>query len=293
MERTRSGFFGQILLMCIHIYLSLFLLLPACNLQTQDSGQHNSFPVNKETPFRTIGQIPPPDGFAALPIAKNSFGEWLRTVCLKKDNRIFLYNGSLKPDQTAQFAVLDMPLGNKDLQQCADAVMRLRAAYFFSRHAYDSILFKATDGTVMSFAKWEKGTRYRLSGNKLKAISSNNTVNLQSDFEDYLETVFSYAGTCSLAGELVAVKEIQDLQPGDVFIKPGFPGHAMIVMDVVMNKKGVKRFMLAQGYMPAQDIHIVRNYMSDEMSPWYEIPGSGRLITPGWTFNIDQLKRWR
>ena len=35
----------------------------------------------------------------------------------------------------------------------------------------------------------------------------------------------------------------------------------MIVADVAFNKKGEKIFILAQGYMPAQDIHIVKNPM--------------------------------
>ena len=123
-------------------------------------------------------------------------------------------------------------------------------------------------------------------------FSNSNSVNLQADFENYLETAFSYAGTCSLAAELKPVNDINEIQPGDVFIKPGFPGHAMIVADVVINEKRKKMFMLAQGYMPAQDIHIVKNYESKKISPWYEVPTSGQVITPEWVFTRNQLKRW-
>lgn len=35
-----------------------------------------------------------------------------------------MYNVAEKQNQQAQFAVLDISVGNKNLQQCADAVMR-------------------------------------------------------------------------------------------------------------------------------------------------------------------------
>ena len=47
------------------------------------------------------------------------------------------------------------------------------------------------------------------------------------------------------------------LQPGDVFIKGGSPGHAVIVVDVaIYPQTGKTVFLLAQSYMLAQQIHI-------------------------------------
>jgi len=275
-----------------HIYFSILSLLPLCNLQTQDKDQ----PVNSagNELYKTISAIPTVPGFIRPATGINSFGDWLGNIKLKRDKRVFLYNGSLKRDQSVQFAVLDEPIGNKDLQQCADAIMRLRAEYFFSKNDFDSIHFAATDGTVLSFSKWRSGIRYYLSGNKLNTtFIKNNTASVHDDFESYLETVFRYAGTHSLASELTAVTDIKNIQPGDIFIQPGFPGHAMIVTGICVNKEGKKLFMLAQGYMPAQDIHIVKNLLNEKYSPWYEIPGSGDIITPAWEFRNTQLKRWK
>lgn len=56
-----------------------------------------------------------------------SFGAWLRTLPLKKGTTVYLYNGRPKENQDAQFAVVDISVGQEDLQQCADAVMRLHA----------------------------------------------------------------------------------------------------------------------------------------------------------------------
>jgi hypothetical protein len=51
--------------------------------------------------------------------------------------------------------------------------------------------------------------------------------------------------------------------------------------------------MLAQSYMPAQDIHIVKNPVDDKLSPWYEVNNAEEIITPEWTFLRNQLRRWQ
>ena len=83
--------------------------------------------------------------------------------------------------------------------------------------------------------------------------------NKRTELEDFLKVVFSYCGTLSLAAQLNAVPDFDNIQPGDVFVKGGSPGHAMIVIDAAINSAGKKVFMLAQSYMPAQDIHVVKN----------------------------------
>lgn len=82
------------------------------------------------------------------------------------------------------------------------------------------------------------------------------------------------------------------MQHGDVFIKGGFPGHAMIVVDIAVNNKGQKIFMPAQSYMPAQDIHIVKNPMNENLGPWYELPAGDKIITPEWVFSNSCLRKW-
>ena len=91
--------------------------------------------------------------------------------------------------------------------------------------------------------------------------------------------VFMYAGTASLSKELRTVP-YTSLQAGDVFIKGGSPGHAVIVVDVAIHPKTKKKvFLLAQSYMPAQQIHILVNPANRNLSPWYELTDtdSGRL----------------
>ena len=220
--------------------------------------------------LKVIANIALPAGYKRIDQNKNSFGEWLRNLSLKKDRHVYLYNGLPKRSQRAQFAVLDVSVGKKDLQQCADAVMRLRAEYLFSRKKYADIEFR--DNANKSY-KWTRGPD-------------------RAGFEKYLETVFGMCGSASLEKQLKRVASLNELQPGDVFIKGGFPGHAMIVVDAAMNSEGNKVFMLAQSYMPAQDIHIVKNPADDKLSPWYAVSDAKEVFTPEWTFFNDQLRRW-
>jgi Domain of unknown function (4846) len=77
-----------------------------------------------------------------------------------------------------------------------------------------------------------------------------------------------------------------------VFIRGGFPGHAVLVVDVAENASGKRIFLLAQSYMPAQDIHILRN-PNARIDPWYHAVDRGNLVTPEWTFQYTDLKRIR
>jgi hypothetical protein len=269
------------------------IIIVSCNWSRPNKEKHFSDLPEVSFPYETIGEIPVPGGYNRVVDEKNSFAEWLRTIDLKRDSRIYLFNGRLREEQSTHFAVLDVPVGDKDLQQCADAVMRLRAEYFFSRDEMDSIRFRATDGTDLSFAKWVKGERYQLKGNRLVAYQSGLCGgNKRSQLEQFLEVVFSYCGTISLDKETRRINDLDNLEAGDIFIKAGSPGHTMIVVDVAVNNKNEKIFMLAQGFMPAQSIHIVKNLLDETISPWYKVPVEPKVITPDWVFYRNQLRSW-
>ncbi|MGE0568770.1 MAG: DUF4846 domain-containing protein [Bacteroidia bacterium] len=231
-----------------------------------------------------------PENTIRVEADSNSFGHFLRHLNLKADGTsVKLYNGNLKYDQEVHVAIFDVTVGKKDLQQCADATMRLRAEYLFKQKRYDDIHFNFTNGFNAEYAKWRKGFRISVKGNKVTWVKTAGTSDARKDFEKYLEMVFSYAGTLSLSRELKK-KELKELQIGDLFIQGGSPGHAVIVVDVVKDKKtGKKLFMLAQSYMPAQDIHILKNPSSNSNSPWYSLKEGDELITPEWEFSPNSL----
>lgn len=237
-----------------------------------------------------VSDIPLPAGYTRIAQERHSFGEWLRNCALKSDKKVYLYNGALKKNQQAQYAVLNISVGEKDLQQCADAVIRLRAEYLYNNGRTEAIAFKATDGTRIDYSGWLKGDRFVLQQGKLLRKRIAAPAQGRAQFEKYLETVFSYAGTLSLSRELKQVQTTKNIQPGDVFIQGGSPGHAVIVMDVAQNLSGKKIFLLAQSYMPAQNIHILKNPAGT--TPWYDADFSGKLYTPEWVFGEGALRQW-
>jgi hypothetical protein len=63
-----------------------------------------------------------------------------------------------------QYGVLDIDIGKKDLIQCADVVMKLRADYLFEKLLLDQIKFLTTSANEISFENWLKGMRWKEQG---------------------------------------------------------------------------------------------------------------------------------
>lgn len=237
-------------------------------------------------------RFPVPINFERTNEKNNSFGYFLRNLPLKKEGALVKYHdGDSKPN-IAYVAVVDLPIGDKNLHQCADAVMRLRADYLFSEKQYDKIHFNFTNGFRVDYSKWREGYRIAVKGNKTSWVKKQKADVSAKAYWDYLEQIFQFAGTASLEKELKAVTSVSDIQIGDVFIKGGFPGHAVIVVDMAVNKQGKKMFMLAQSYMPAQELQILRNINDSKLSPWYSEDFGEILVTPEWTFKKSHLKRF-
>ena len=235
-----------------------------------------------------------PKGYRRIEAEDGSFGRYLRNLELKPHgSKVMFYNGSTKENRGVYEAVVNMDIGKKNLQQCADAIMRLRGEYLYGRGDYDEIHFNFTNGFRVDYSKWIEGYRVKINGNNTSYIKKSQKSNTYNDFRNYMELIFMYAGTLSLSKELEDV-DLENMQIGDVFIQGGSPGHAVIVVDMAVgNKSDKKLFMLAQSYMPAQDIQILANPKDDDMSPWYPLEDVERIVTPEWTFNKDNLKRFR
>jgi hypothetical protein len=215
-----------------------------------------------------------PDSFSRKTADSSSFAFYLSHLPLKPSSaRVHNFDGSLKQNEAAYAAVVDMPISPKDLQQCADAVMRLRGEYLYNQKAFDKIGFRFLgDGKIHSYLSYAGTDR------------SYNT------FRKYMDHVFTYANTASLHAQLQPVK-FYTLQIGDVLIQKGNPyGHAVIVVDLCYGHDGEKKFLLAQSYMPAQETQVLRQPSNE--SCWYSSKNSGEIRTPEWTFDTTDLRRW-
>ena len=259
-----------------------FYVLTSC-ISTAGEGRKGRVSVQDQhtiidTAGRTIfKRFDPPPGFSRTVIDTSSFGFYLRHLKLKPfGTKVKYYNGQPKNKSNVYLSVIDMDIGNRDLQQCADAVMRLRSEYLYARKRYQDIHFNfVSDGLPRYYEEYNEGDHS------------------YGKFRKYLDYVFSYANTRSLNQELIRLDSLVEMQIGDVFIQTGNPyGHAVIVVDMAENPDtGEKVYMLAQSYMPAQDIQVLINRENPGISPWYKLDET-TIVTPEWTFDPGDLKRF-
>lgn len=237
-------------------------------------------------------RIHPPAGYVRISSDETELTTFLRNFPLKKDgSKVLLYNGKELRNQKNHAAIFDLPLENRDLQQCADSIMRIYAEYYWSQEEYDRIAFHLTNGFLMEYTKWRDGNRLQVDGNDVRWAKTQEADDSYDNFHRYLSMLFAYAGTLSLAEESEAI-EVKDIRPGDMFLQGGSPGHCVLIIDIAEDANGSRCFLLAQGYMPAQDFHVLKNPLHPE-DPWYyasEI--TFPLATPSWTFREGSLMRW-
>lgn len=221
--------------------------------------------------YHRIRDIVPPKGYERV-CSEDGFANYLRELPLKSEgSEITYYKG--RTNGMDCFRVVDMPLLSED-EQCADVVIHLRADYLFKAGAYSDIHFNNYSG---------RPVRYRGGNNK-------------GAFEDYLRDVFRYANTYTLTRELEKVT-FADVMPGDVFIyagqdRGGGLGHAIVVLDVAKAANGKKVIVVAQGFTPACDLHVVDSD-NEAMSPWIEVPANGKeIVLSSFVFNPDDLYRF-
>ncbi|MCR5360467.1 MAG: DUF4846 domain-containing protein [Bacteroidales bacterium] len=215
------------------------------------------FSTSNPHDYPTIGSIPTPAGYHRVKGKDTAYTDYLRALPLKKrGSKVRLYLGGLAIPQSVNYAVVDMPLLS-NAEQCADVCMRLRAEYLYK--AGKPIKFQDVHGNTLHYEGGASRKR----------------------FEKYLRSLYQVASTFSMCREM-KTRPLADMQPGDVFVFPARDkhtlGHAMMVVDVAVNKRGQKVYMLAEGSTPARSIHIVWNVQSVWRTPWFTLDETSKRI---------------
>ena len=279
---------------CRLVAVYIFCIMPFFALTSAQGPPVRDFPwLPDSVSYPSIEQaVAAPQGWERVPCTRHSFGAWLRSLPVNPDDHsLTLYHGRPKSNQQAHAAILAIDVGDRNLQQCADAVMRLRAEYLYSYHRYDAIGFHFTSGDLATFRDWIRGVRPSVHGNRVDWVHSGVVDSSYDSFRRYLNQVFIYAGSYSLQNELDPVADSAEIKIGDVFVQGGFPGHAVIIVDMIEQiESPERRYLLAQSYMPAQEIHILKNPIRPD--PWYILPPGAVIATPEWVFRRADLKRF-
>lgn len=195
------------------------------------------------------------------------------------------YRGRKISNQDKASGIIPFDVGTDDLQQCADALMRLRAEYLFANGDYKSIGFHFTNGIFYQFTEFCEGVRPIADGNRLVETVKTTQPTHQA-LRNYLDIIYAFAGTLSLEKEL---KPAADFGVGTIVIHGGSPGHCFIIIDEKKDAHGDRLFKLAEGYTPAQSIYVVSNPFEPAISPWYRLK-KGPIYTASYTFTSYSLR---
>jgi hypothetical protein len=148
-------------------------------------------------------RIPPPKGVTRPVLAGDSFGAWLRGLPLEPGRpAVHLFDGSLERHQNAHAAVVDIDVGAQDLQQCADAVIRLRAEFLFAAGRGDRIRVRFENGGTAAFNDWARAERPQVRGSEVTWKPSARAASDHAALTGYLAAIFTYASIRLLAKEL-------------------------------------------------------------------------------------------
>ena len=227
---------------------------------------------------------------STIEVKKTTEGSWANFLqnLPVVDSPVMDFRGKKLRNQDKHAGVIPFDIGKSDLQQCADALMRLRAEYLFEQKRYSEIGFHFTGGQYYSWEDYCKGKQPVPHGNDIRFITTNRRDQSHASLRRYLDIVYTYAGTISLAKEL---KSATKFEIGTVVIYAGSPGHCFIIIDEATNDEGKKIFRLAEGYTPAQSIYVLRNLNEEEKTPWHELT-RGEIVTASYRFTDYKLGRF-
>lgn len=262
------------------LYIILIFFISACKSPEKEKSikienkevEETNILINKEKNTIKERFLPPKD-FEWIPEQQETFGYFIENFPLKKyGSPILKYDGTPIATQNLHEAVFDIDTGSLDLQQCADAIIRLHAEYLYKNKRFNEIKYHFTSGDLLSWNDYKNGTRAFVNGNSVSFRKTAPADDSYQNFRTYLDLIYTYAGTISLSNyETKPVTKTENLKTGDILITPGSPGHVVFISGAAKNKDGKKIFLLGEGFTPAQSIHILSNPFNTNVSPWYEL----------------------
>ncbi len=264
---------------------------PAAPLDTKPYPWHHDPSIEPLEAVSTLEQrFAPPVGFVRVDLPPDSFGAWLRRIPLAVEGSpVLAYDGRviLSPDHSNLAAVTTLDVGKRDLQQCADAVMRLHAEWLWHRGRASEASYPTGAGPI-PWTRYQAGEYPRAKGLTFEWRRGRARSGDHKTYRAYSDVVAGWANTVSLA-QTAKKPERAEVRPGDFFILPGGPGHTVLILDLARSPEGKLVALLGQSFMPAQNFQVLRPSRS---RTWFEIDPESGVKTPFWErFPWSSLRR--
>lgn len=145
-------------------------------------------------------RIKVPEGFTRIVPEEQTFSHYIQNYKLKEASaQVINYDGNPYIYQAGHVGVLEVPVPSNGLQQCADALIRIRSEYLWSTDRKEEIGFKFTSGHYCSWQKYAEGYRPNINGNTVTFSKTAAPNDSKENFYKYLTLIYTYAGTYSLS----------------------------------------------------------------------------------------------
>ncbi len=226
-------------------------------------------------------RFPAPPGYTRVPTEPGSFAEWLRSLPMAPEGtpaKNFAGEITLAADDDYLAGVVAIDVGGSDLQQSSDVIVRLNAEWLWSRGEKASIGYASATRLSMPLSRWEKGQRLIPNGaNVFWAIKTKPATVDYAEFRKYLDAVFNWANSTSLASRSVPVEDPKQLLAGDFFLQSKSPSHVAVVFDLADKPSGERVALLGQSRNPAESVHVVR---PGKATAWFSVRPPVPVLTP-------------
>jgi hypothetical protein len=247
-------------------------------------------------------RIAEPAGFHRIPAKPGTFADWLRHLPVASEKTpVTNHRGkvTLKEADPRIAAVIMLQPHSEHLLAGANILTRLRAEFQWTAHQREDLAFHYTSGHQATWRDWATGQRPTVAGKKVKLAKSAEPDDSRQSFCDYIETLLRYASGYSILEDTLPLSASQTpggppsppIAPGDIFIRNGRGQHAVMVLDVVIDKAGRTAVLLGRGGTPAQTFHVLR---SPNGSPWFGLtPDQPIAIDKTTSLKPSNLRRWK
>jgi hypothetical protein len=215
-----------------------------------------------------VGEIAlPSTAYKRILATDNSFAGWLRDLPLMKTGSDVLNHrdGIFKAGtDTAVAFVVDLDIKGRRHEQCMDILVRIYAEYLWRENQVESLNLPLPGGYWLTWEDWSNGFRPVFRGIDVDMKKSSRSDTTHQAYQSYLNTIYCESHTQQFYHAYLPVDK-KKVQIGDILIRKGTNGHAVMIVDLARNERGELIALIGNGDTPACQFFLLNHKKN---SPW-------------------------